>query len=353
MDRYSIMDATPQLGTPIPQGPLVPHTNWRPPEHELRFPGEDGGQSLAAWARRDLEAALQLLSDRAQYITGASGAAIALRDGEHIVCRASAGPSAPEVGSFLEASSGLSGESVRTRRVMLCDDADHDPRVNRESCHQMGIASFVVMPVVRDDEVIGIFELFGSTPHLFKERDILALQRMGEMVNTALDQIDHSRRKSKPAAPAVQAAVPSPTPQADEEDDILCVDEDPVPAKHKPPAQPLPEPAVSRTQTETVRSMPATIPVRVQKPVHRSNSVHSCASCGFPVSQGRTLCLDCESAQESQFGGSSAAGAPAFLTGLGDESEPEPGVLAWIRTHKYLLGTIAVVCSTLAILIFR
>src|SRR5437764_7735612 len=110
------------------------------PLESLRFPAEDGGQSLAAWARRDLEAALQLLADRAQYITGACGAAIALRDGEHIICRASSGPSAPEVGSFLEASSGLSGESVCTRRVMLCDDADHDPRVNRESCRQMGIA---------------------------------------------------------------------------------------------------------------------------------------------------------------------------------------------------------------------
>ena len=43
------------------------------------FPGEDGGRSLAEVAQRDLDAALQLLADRAQYITGASGAAIALR----------------------------------------------------------------------------------------------------------------------------------------------------------------------------------------------------------------------------------------------------------------------------------
>ena len=44
-----------------------------------RFPGEDGGESLAKMAESDLDAALQLLAERAQYITGASGAAIALR----------------------------------------------------------------------------------------------------------------------------------------------------------------------------------------------------------------------------------------------------------------------------------
>jgi len=34
-----------------------------------RFPGEDGGHSMAEIAQRDLDAALQLLADRAQYIT--------------------------------------------------------------------------------------------------------------------------------------------------------------------------------------------------------------------------------------------------------------------------------------------
>src|SRR5271165_5700984 len=45
------------------------------PNKEPRFPGEDGGRSLAQMADGDLDAALQLLADRAQYITSASGAA--------------------------------------------------------------------------------------------------------------------------------------------------------------------------------------------------------------------------------------------------------------------------------------
>src|SRR5207247_3241450 len=71
-----------------------------PRTHErLRFPAEDGGKSLSEMAQRDLNAALQLLAERAQYITGASGAAIALREDEGRLCRASAGRSAPGAGA--------------------------------------------------------------------------------------------------------------------------------------------------------------------------------------------------------------------------------------------------------------
>ena len=108
----------------------------------VRFPGEDGGRSLAEMAQSDLDAALQLLADRAQYITGASGAAIALRrDGrDDMLCRASSGTNAPELGALLSTEFGLSGESVRTRQLLRCDDAERDARVNREVCQQMGIA---------------------------------------------------------------------------------------------------------------------------------------------------------------------------------------------------------------------
>jgi hypothetical protein len=154
----------------------------------LRFPPEDAGKSLADIVRRDLDAALQLLTDRAQYITGASGAAIALkRNGMNdMLCRASTGENAPELGALLSTEYGLSGESVRTRQALRCDDAEQDERVNREVCRQLGIASVVVMPVVHDDEVLGVFELFSGKANAFGERDLSAVQRLTEMVQTAV-----------------------------------------------------------------------------------------------------------------------------------------------------------------------
>jgi hypothetical protein len=154
----------------------------------VRFPGEDGGRSLAEMAQRDLDAALQLLADRAQYITGATGAAIALRrNGRNdMLCRASSGANAPELGALLSTEFGLSGESVRTRQALRCDDAERDSRVNHEVCRQMGIASVVVMPVVDDDEVLGVFELFSGKANAFGARDVSAVQRLSEMVETAV-----------------------------------------------------------------------------------------------------------------------------------------------------------------------
>jgi GAF domain-containing protein len=175
-------------GAHLQQGELTRNGPQNTIAAALRFPAEDAGRSLADLVRRDLDAALQLLTDRAQYITGASGAAIALkRNGMNdMLCRASTGENAPELGALLSTEYGLSGESVRTRQALRCDDAEHDDRVNREVCRQLGIASVVVMPVVDDDEVLGVFELFSGQANAFGERDLSAVQRLTEMVQTAV-----------------------------------------------------------------------------------------------------------------------------------------------------------------------
>jgi hypothetical protein len=107
-----------------------------------------------------------------------------------MLCRASAGSNAPALGALLSTEFGLSGESVRTKQLLRCDDAEHDARVNHEVCRQLGIASVVVMPVVHDDEVLGVFELFSRKTNAFGERDLSAVQRLGQMVETAV-QLAH------------------------------------------------------------------------------------------------------------------------------------------------------------------
>ncbi len=318
----------------------------------IQFPGEDGGRSLTAWARRDLEATLQLLADRAQYITGGSGAAIALRDGEHIICRASSGRSAPEVGSYLQVSSGLSGESVRTRKILSCDNAGMDPRVNHDSCRALGIASFVVMPLVREDEVVGIFEIFSSRPHAFQERDIQALERMGEMVNTALDQVQNP--KFKPAFRPVEAntasvASASATNIAEVLNSAMRLEKPPVATAVASPSSPQ-----TLGPAAAANSSPAPVELASDGTPKSPAAVGTCASCGFPVSPGRAFCLDCEASVPEKLGDASRANAaPAFLTDLAETGSQEFGVKQWIVAHRYLLGTILVLGGTAALLLLR
>jgi len=189
--------------------------------------GEDVGRSLAEMAQRDLDAALQLLADRAQFITGATGAAIALRRTglNDMLCRASTGANAPELGALLSTEFGLSGESVRTKQLLRCDDAERDDRVNRDVCRHLGIASVVVMPVVHDDEVLGVFELFSGKTNAFGERDLSAMQRLGEMVETAvrLAQLTVALPESLRAHESSIAGATTAAPEEQVEDEILDV----------------------------------------------------------------------------------------------------------------------------------
>ncbi len=270
---------------------------------EPRFPGEDGGRSLAEMAYGDLDATLQLLADRAQYITGASGAAIALRRGEHsdMLCRASAGACAPELGAILSMEYGLSGESVRTGRALRCDDTESDLRVNRQVCRQLGIASVVVMPIVSERQILGVFELFSGKPRAFDERDLAALQRLSEMVETA---VQHAVAAQK-TFPPVDSVVSQPLqPETTIQDRTAPPMESQVRTKDLEPAailapkvdasgKPLLWSAAIRTQRVAAavadKISPAAVPV---PPMLRK--LQKCQACGFPVSSGRTFCVECE-----------------------------------------------------------
>ncbi len=275
----------------------------------VRFPGEDAGRSLAEMAQCDLDAALQLLADRAQYITGANGAAIALRRSgkQDLLCRASIGPNAPELGALLSTEFGLSGESVRTRKALRCDDAERDARVNRDVCRQLGIASVVVMPVVHDDEVLGVFELFSGKAHAFGERDLSALERLSEMVETAVrlaraaEQVPEPLIQGKPpvqaqAAPVAEATTAS-APQ------IPLLPSSPslaVPVAVKSETNGLAKPAAPKKLL--LWSAPVHAGAEVQARVEPDRtlvppvlrSLRKCEVCGFPISAGRALCVECE-----------------------------------------------------------
>ena len=98
-------------------------------------------------AELDLEPAISAITERAQHLTGATGAAIALRAGDEIVCRARAGRTAPDLGVRLQTNAGISAEAVRSGEIMLCHDAERNPRVDLASCRRLGVRSILVSPL--------------------------------------------------------------------------------------------------------------------------------------------------------------------------------------------------------------
>src|SRR5438552_15403264 len=99
-----------------------------PGRHHLRikhvgFRGETDIRIFSDAGELDLEPEISIIAERAQALTGATGAAIALRKGDEIVCRARTGRTAPALGVRLDINSGLSAECVRTGEVLICEDA--------------------------------------------------------------------------------------------------------------------------------------------------------------------------------------------------------------------------------------
>jgi TonB family protein len=129
-----------------------------------------------------LDIVLNEIVEQACLATGATGAAIALaRDGE-MVCRASTGGNAPELGTPLDMNSGLSGACLRSREIQRCDDALTHPNVDPEVSRQLGIRSVVVLPLLRGEDSIGIFEVFSSRPAAFGERDLRTLEVLKDRI---------------------------------------------------------------------------------------------------------------------------------------------------------------------------
>jgi putative methionine-R-sulfoxide reductase with GAF domain len=149
----------------------------------------------------DLEPAISAITERAQHLTGATGAAIALRAGNEIVCRARAGRTAPDLGVRLQTDTGISAEAVRTGEVMLCHDADRNPRVDLASCRRLGVRSILVSPLRSYRRTLGVFEVLSSSPSAFDERDVATMQLLSSMMVAAISRISslHQARVPRPA----------------------------------------------------------------------------------------------------------------------------------------------------------
>jgi TonB family protein len=129
-----------------------------------------------------LDIVLNEIVEQACLATGATGAAIALaRDGE-MVCRASTGGNAPELGTPLDMNSGLSGACLRNRQMQRCDDTLIDPNVDPEASRELGIRSVVVLPLLRGEDSIGIFEVFSARVAAFGERDLRTLEVLTDRI---------------------------------------------------------------------------------------------------------------------------------------------------------------------------
>ncbi len=133
-----------------------------------------------------LDPVIGIVAERARVLTGASGAAIALPKGEDMVCRARSGRTAPDLGVRLVADSGISADCVRTGEIVLCHDAEDNPRVDLATCRHLGVRSILASPLRHFRRTLGVFEVFSATPYAFDQRAVAIMQSLSSLLVAAI-----------------------------------------------------------------------------------------------------------------------------------------------------------------------
>jgi TonB family protein len=141
---------------------------------------EHGGGSVSAELALDL--ILNEILEQALVASGATGAAIALVRGDEMVCRATAGTNAPDLGVHLDTNSSLSGACIQTADVQICRDTEMDDRVDAQACRHLGVRSILVLPLLDKRILIGIFEILSPRPDAFGERDVQTLRALARRI---------------------------------------------------------------------------------------------------------------------------------------------------------------------------
>jgi GAF domain-containing protein len=166
-------------------GALSPRHRMRPRHHgPIAAP-----HALINAGEIDLEPGISIIAEKAQVLTGATGAAIALRRGNEIVCRARTGRTAPDVGVRLQTDRGLSADCVRTGEVLLCNDAETNPQVDWATCRRMGVRSILAAPLRHFQRTLGVFEVLSSTPGAFDNNDVATMQFLSGMMVATISRL--------------------------------------------------------------------------------------------------------------------------------------------------------------------
>lgn len=185
---------------PSPRKPQEPATGSHPPARSFQLiePARASispGEAMAVLREQmrtdglDLDAFLDQIVKHARALTRSNGAAVALRQGTVILCRARCGETSPPLGAQLDADFGISGECLRTGKALRCEDSERDLRLDPDVCRQLGLRSIAVVPIFESTTVAGILEVFASQPHAFDDRHLEILQQLAELVTAVSGRV--------------------------------------------------------------------------------------------------------------------------------------------------------------------
>lgn len=148
-------------------------------------------QTEIAASDLDLLTTMQVIAERSQELTKASGAVIEIAEGEEMVYEVTTGDATPYLGMRLKQSASLSGLCVAEGRLLRSDDTSKDPRVDAEACRRVSAAAMICVPLVHRRETVGVLKVYSGVVANFDDEDVEALELLTDLIAA---HISHASR---------------------------------------------------------------------------------------------------------------------------------------------------------------
>ena len=78
---------------------------------------------------------------------------------------------------------------MRSGEVVLCNDAESNPRVDWLSCRRLGARSILVAPLRHYRRTLGVFEVLSSRPNAFDQHDVATMQFLSGMMVATMSRL--------------------------------------------------------------------------------------------------------------------------------------------------------------------
>jgi putative methionine-R-sulfoxide reductase with GAF domain len=154
-------------------------------------------QKLIQTLQLDLAAAAELVAERVQKITNASGTAIGILEKGQLVYRAATGSAAIDAGTRVAPDSALSADCLSKGSALNYPDVTPNLHVHSELFRNRDVKAFIAVPVYHAGEVAGVLELRFARANSFRESDLRAAELMAGLLSEAM--VTAARMKWKEA----------------------------------------------------------------------------------------------------------------------------------------------------------
>ena len=154
-------------------------------------------QKLIQTLQLDLAAAAELVAERVQKITHASGTAIGIIEKDQLLYRAATGTAALDAGTRVPLTSALSADCLSKGSALNYPDVTPSLHVHADLFRSRDVKAFIAVPVYHAGQVAGVLELRFARANSFREADLRTAELMAGLLSEAM--VTAARMKWKEA----------------------------------------------------------------------------------------------------------------------------------------------------------